>query len=119
MEVERKTREFEYLRVPVILKVKGRTCTVEVVPSASNLIIKALNEPRRIKGRHYGDVSLNDLIQIARVLRPRSKAATFEGTLAEVIGCAKAVVGITVNGGEDPLNLLKAIKSGEIEIPKE
>jgi large subunit ribosomal protein L12e len=113
------TQDFMYLKVPVIIKVKGRACSIEVRPSVSNLIIKALKEPRRIKGRHYGDVSLDDLISIARIVRPRSLAATFEGTLYEVIGCAKAVVGTTVNGGMDALDLLAAIKSGQIEVPKE
>lgn len=117
-DIERVTKEFMYLKVPVIVKVKGREYTIEVRPSVSNLIIKALKEPRRTKGRHYGDVSLADLILIARIVRPRSLAATFEGTLFEVIGCAKAVVGITVNGGMDALDLLAAVKSGQIEIPK-
>ena len=48
-----------------------------MVPSAAALIIKALKEPprdrKKVKNiKHNGDISIDDIINAARVMRPRS-----------------------------------------------
>ncbi|OAO89436.1 hypothetical protein AXX17_ATUG00570 [Arabidopsis thaliana] len=52
---------------------------VTVVPSAAALVIKALKEPERdmkkVKNiKHNGNISFDDVTEIARIMRPRSIA---------------------------------------------
>ena len=94
-----------------------------------------------------GDVSLEQIIEIAKVLREKSLARTMAGTVKEVLGTALCVraarsppapppsltlpplpslaacplrssVGCTVNG-EHPSEITRKIDDGEIEIPDE
>ena len=55
-----------------------------MVPSAAALVIKALKEPprdrKKVKNiKHSGNISLDDIISAARVMRPRSMAKDFSG----------------------------------------
>jgi large subunit ribosomal protein L12e len=57
---------------------------VTVVPSAAALVIKALKEPprdrKKVKNiKHSGNISLDDIISAARIMRPRSMAKEFSG----------------------------------------
>ena len=52
---------------------------VSVVPSAAALIIKALKEPprdrKKVKNiKHNGNVTMDDIYNAARIMRPRSMA---------------------------------------------
>jgi large subunit ribosomal protein L12e len=93
---------------------------VEVVPSASSLIVKCLKEPPRDRKKvkhikHDGNITLDEVIEVARKMRSRSQAKTLAGTVLEMLGTAFSV-GCTVNG-ESPKDLQQQIKDGEIEIP--
>jgi large subunit ribosomal protein L12e len=121
-DIAKATQEWKGLRVTVKLTVKNREATVTVVPSAAALIIKALNEPikEHKKGEpspHKGNLKMSDIINIAKVMRPRSMAKTFAGTVKEVLGTCKSV-GIQVEG-EDPKVIQAKIDSGEIAVPNE
>lgn len=95
------------MRVTVKLTVQNRNAKIDVIPSASSLVIKALKEPPRDRKKqknskirciqrllseliylvkHDGNVSLDEIIKIARVMRPRSLAKTFDGTVKEILG---------------------------------
>ena len=55
-----------------------------VVPSAAALVIKALKEPprdrKKVKNiKHSGNVTQDDIINAARIMRPRSMAKEFSG----------------------------------------
>ncbi len=55
-----------------------------VVPSAAALVIKALKEPprdrKKVKNiKHSGNVTMDDVINAARIMRPRSMAKEFSG----------------------------------------
>jgi hypothetical protein len=57
---------------------------VTVVPSAAALVIKALKEPprdrKKVKNiKHSGNVTMDDIINAARIMRPRSMAKEFSG----------------------------------------
>jgi large subunit ribosomal protein L12e len=100
--------------------VQNRQAKVSVVPSASALVIKALKEPPRDRKKvkhvkHSGDISLDDCIEIARIMRPRSRARELKGTVKEILGTAKST-GCTVNG-EDPQVIQENIDEGEYDIP--
>jgi large subunit ribosomal protein L12e len=106
----------------VKLTIINRQATVEIVPSASALIVKALNEPTRDRKKeknikHDGNVTLDQIIEIARTMRHKSMARELKGTCLEMLGTAFSL-GCTVNG-EAPMDIIKQIKDGEIEIPDE
>ena len=54
-DIQKNTMDWKGLRITVKLIVQNRQAKVEVVPSASSLIIRALNEPER-------DVVLKDIL---------------------------------------------------------
>ena len=113
-------KDWNGLRVTVKLTVQNRQAKVSVVPSASALVIKALKEPPRDRKKvkhikHSGNISLDDCIEIARIMRPRSRAKELMGTVKEILGTAKST-GCTVEG-EDPQDVQQSIEDGDIEIP--
>ena len=119
-DIAKATTDWKGLRVTVKLTIKGRDAQVSVIPSAASLVIKALKEPARDhkKGEpcpHHGDLKMNDIFHIARVMRPRSMAKSFAGTVKEVLGTVKSV-GVTVEG-QDPVDVTKQVDDGAIEVP--
>ncbi len=59
-----------------------------VVPSAAALVIKALKEPprdrKKVKNiKHSGNVTMDDIINAARIMRPRSMAKEFSGEFSD------------------------------------
>ena len=118
------TKEWKGLKVTVKLTIQNRQAAVSLVPSASSLIMKALNEPYRDRKKgpkdikHDGNLSLDDVIGIARQMREadRSMAATLQGTVLEMLGTCFSI-GCTVDE-EAPRDIQEQIKDGEIEIPE-
>ena len=116
-------KDWNGLRVTVKLTVQNRQAKVEVVPGAASLIIKALKEPHRDRKKvknivHNGNITMDDIIRIARIMRPRSLSKKFEGTVLEMLGTAQSV-GCTVDG-QDPHDIIEEIHEGEgPEIPEE
>ena len=113
--------QWKGLKITVKLTVVNRVATVEVVPAASSLIIKALNEPERDRKKgpknvkHTGNVTLKQVIEIARTMRFKSLAKEFPGTVKEMLGTAYSV-GCTVDG-KHPKDIIAAIDDGEIDLP--
>jgi len=113
-------KDWKGLRVTVKLTVQNRQAKVSVVPSAAALVIKALKEPERDRKKvknikHSGNISLDDVIEIARTMRARSMAKEMAGTVKEILGTCVSV-GCTVDG-KDPKDLQQEIDDGEVEIP--
>ncbi|KAJ3693429.1 hypothetical protein LUZ60_008909 [Juncus effusus] len=103
------------LRVTVKLTVQNRQAKVTVVPSAAALVIKALKEPERdqkklTNNKHNGNITLDDVIEIARLMRPRSMAKEILGTIKEILGTCVSV-GCTVDG-KHPKDLRTEIDNG-------
>ena len=95
---------------------------VSLVPSAAALVIKALKEPERDRKKtknikHNGNISLDDVIEIAKVMQPRSMAKDLSGTVKEILGTCVSV-GCTVDG-KDPKDLQQEIIDGDEEIPQD
>merc|ERR1712150_250337 len=118
-DIAKNTQDWKGLRITVQLKIQNRQATVSVVPSASSLIIKALKEPPRDRKniKHSGNITLDDVIDVARQMRERSMARKLEGTVKEILGTAQSV-GCTVDG-KPPHDVIDEINDGEIEIPEE
>merc|ERR1712096_386485 len=81
-DIAKNTQEWKGLRITVELRIQNRQATVRVVPSASSLIIKALREPPRDRKKqknikHNGNVTLEDIYGVARIMRERSMAREF------------------------------------------
>ncbi|KAG4385355.1 hypothetical protein GLYMA_12G075500v4 [Glycine max] len=113
-------KDWKGLRVTVKLTVQNRQAKVTVVPSAAALVIKALKEPERDRKKtknikHNGNISLDDVIEIARVMRPRSMAKDLSGSIKEILGTCVSV-GCTVDG-KDPKDLQQEITDGDVEVP--
>ncbi|KAM4108687.1 hypothetical protein ACB094_03G064000 [Castanea mollissima] len=101
-------KDWKGLRVTVKLTVQNRQAKVSVVPSAAALVIKALKEPERDRKKtknikHNGNISLDDVVEIAKVMKPRSMAKDLSGTVKEILGTCVSV-GCTVDG-KDPKDL--------------
>uniref|UniRef100_A0A1I8F7Z6 Ribosomal_L11 domain-containing protein n=1 Tax=Macrostomum lignano TaxID=282301 RepID=A0A1I8F7Z6_9PLAT len=66
------------------------------VPTASALVIRALNEPPRDRKKvkhvkHTGNITFDEVVDIAKTMRPRSMAKTMAGTVKEILGTAQSV----------------------------
>ena len=90
------TTNWEGLRVMCKLSVQNRQATVEVIPSAAVLLIKSLKEPprdrKKIKNiKHNGNLTMNNIILVSKILRKRSLAINMKGTIKEILGTAKSI----------------------------
>merc|ERR1719223_790991 len=114
--------DWKGLNVTVKLTVQNRQAAVSLIPSSSSLIMKALNEPVRDRKKvknvvHNGNITLDQIIEIAREMRERSMARKLSGTVREILGTCNSI-GCSVNG-ESPRDIQAGIDDGEIEIPAE
>ena len=101
-DIAKATQDWKGLRVTVKLTIQNRQAKVDVVPSAAALIIKALKEPprdrKKVKNiKHNGNITLEDVIGAARIMRPRSMSKELSGVCKEILGTAQSV-GCTVDG---------------------
>ena len=121
-DVAKATQGYKGLKVTVKLTIANRQANIEVVASAAMLIIQALKEPERDRKKeknilHDGDISLEQLYDIARQMAPRSRSKEFSGVVREMLGTCQSV-GCTVND-TDPHDLIENIRSGELVTPEE
>ena len=122
-DIQKNTMDWKGLRVTVRLRILNRKATVEVVPSASSLIIKELNEPYCARkdcdgpAEHDGNISFEQVIGIARQMRERSMAKELKGTVLEMLGTCRSV-GCTVDG-EHPEDITERVQSGDLSVPDE
>merc|ERR1712224_623522 len=99
-DIAKSTKDYKGLNVTVRLTIQNRQATVDIIPSASSLVIKALKEPYRDKKKvknisHDGNITMDDVNEIAR----------------EILGTCRSV-GCTVDG-RFPGDISDEIKSGE------
>jgi large subunit ribosomal protein L12e len=118
-DIAKATGAWKGLKVTVKLTIQNRQAKVDVVPSAAVLVIKALKEPPRDRKKtknikHNGNISFDDVLNIAKEMRPRSQAKTMAGTVKEILGTCVSV-GCTVNG-EDPRSIQQQITEGTLEV---
>ncbi|CAG5029915.1 unnamed protein product [Parnassius apollo] len=118
-DIAKATGDWKGLKITVQLIVQNRQAQISVVPSAAALIIRALKEPPRDRKKqknikHNGNITLEDVIGIAKIMRPRSMARELSGTVKEILGTAQSV-GCTIDG-RPPHNIIDDINSGAITI---
>ncbi|KAK0424370.1 hypothetical protein QR680_008642 [Steinernema hermaphroditum] len=121
-DIAKATQDWKGLKVTCKLTIQNRQAKVDVVPSAATLIIKELKEPprdrKKVKNvKHSGNLTFDQILNIARQMRPRSMARKLEGTVKEILGTAQSV-GCTIDG-QAAHDVVDAINNGEIEVPAE
>ncbi|THD19235.1 Large subunit ribosomal protein L12.e [Fasciola gigantica] len=119
-DIAKATQDWKGLRITVKLTIQNRQAQISVVPTASSLVIRALKEPPRDKKKvknikHSGNISFDDVLEVARIMRPRSMARELSGTVKEILGTARSV-GCTVDG-EAPQTIIERVNKGEIAVP--
>jgi len=85
--------------------------------SGSSRAKQELTHRSRQTHRYSGNITLDAVINIARILRSKSMAKKLKGTVKEVLGTAFAI-GCSVNG-QSPADLQKAIDDGSLAVPDE
>jgi len=120
-DIAKATGEWKGLKVTCRLTIQNRVAKVEVIPSAGVLVIRALKEPLRDRKKtknikHDGNLTLDEVIGVARVMRERSLARSLAGTVKEILGTCVSV-GCTVDG-QPPKEVQRKINEGEITIPE-
>ncbi|KPJ10465.1 60S ribosomal protein L12 [Papilio machaon] len=118
-DIAKATSDWKGLKITVQLVVQNRQAQISVVPSAAALIIRALKEPPRDRKKqknikHNGNITLEDIVTIAKTMRPRSMARELSGTVKEILGTAQSV-GCTIDG-RPPHDLIDDINSGALTI---
>lgn len=119
-DIAKASQDWKGLRITVQLTIQNRQAKIDVIPSASSLVIKALKEPprdrKKVKNiKHSGNLTFDVILDIARTMRPRSMARTMAGTVKEILGTCQSV-GCTVEGSH-PHDLIDRINAGEMEVP--
>jgi len=121
-DIAKATADWKGLKITVKLTIQNRQAKIDVVPSAASLIIKELKEPPRDRKKqknikHAGNLTMDQIFNVARQMRPRSMARKLEGTVKEILGTAQSV-GCTIEG-QHPHDIIDKIRSGEIRVPSE
>jgi len=119
-DIAKATKDMKGLRVTVCLTIQNRNATISVIPSASSLVVQALKEPprdrKKVKNiKHNGNISIEEIYKIARIMRPRSMAKEFKGTVKEILGTAQSV-GCTIDG-KAAHDVIDLISNGTLEVP--
>eukprot|EP00187_Rhodella_violacea_P000467 CAMPEP_0174884802 /NCGR_PEP_ID=MMETSP0167-20121228/223_1 /TAXON_ID=38298 /ORGANISM="Rhodella maculata, Strain CCMP736" /LENGTH=173 /DNA_ID=CAMNT_0016120251 /DNA_START=20 /DNA_END=541 /DNA_ORIENTATION=+ len=118
-QLAKATKDWKGLRVMCKLVVQNRVATVELEPSTASLVIKALKEPYRDRKKvknvaHSGNITYDQVYEIAKQKRGKSMAKAMEGTVLEVLGTAQSI-GCTVDG-RPAHDIIDDIHAGEIKV---
>ena len=121
-DIQKATMDWKGIKVTVKLSVVNRVATPSAIPTAAAMILKELKEPPRDRKKvknvtHGGNITLDNMIKVARAMRFKSMAKKLEGTLKECLGTALSI-GCTING-VSPRDITADIESGKITIPDE
>ncbi len=117
------TKAYEGMKVPVKIIVDPATRQFEIevgTPPTSALILKEIgaekgsSDPKRDK---VGDLTIEQVIKIAKLKQKNMLSYTLKNAVKEVLGTCVSM-GVTVMG-KDPREVQKMIDNGEIEIPEE
>ena len=65
--------------------------------------------------KHNGNITMDQVIDIARTMRPRSMSRHLSGTVKEILGTAQSV-GCTVDGSH-PHDKIDEVNDGSLTIP--
>ena len=103
----------------VQLKCQNRAAEISVKPSSSALLIKELGNYERDRKKvknvnHKGNLTLEQVKKVAKVIEEKSMAKNFAGTVKQVLGSALSL-GATVDK-QNPKAVIAKINNGEIKV---
>jgi len=110
------THDYAGMKVPVKIVVDTEDKTFEVIigtPTASALLVaelkieKGSGTPNSVK---VGDLSVEQIVRIAKIKRPELLAKTLKGAAKEMMGTCVSV-GVTIEG-KDPREVQKEVDDG-------
>jgi len=113
------TKEYAGMKVPVKISVNTEDKTFEVnvgTPTSSALIVaelkveKGSGTPNTVK---VGDLSMEQIVRIAKIKAPQLLASNMKDATKEVLGTCVSL-GVTVEG-KDPREVQKEIDAGSYE----
>jgi len=113
------TKDYAGMKVPVKVAVDVEDKTFEVTvgtPTASALIVSELKIEKGSgtpNTEKVGDLTMEQVVRIARVKRPQLLASNLKGATKEMLGTCISM-GVTV-GGKDPRDVQKEIDDGNYE----
>ncbi|XP_034498918.1 60S ribosomal protein L12-like [Ailuropoda melanoleuca] len=118
-DLAKATGNWKGLRITVKITLQDRQVQIEVVLSASALIIKTLKElPRYRKKqkniRYDGNISFDEIVDIAGQMGHLSLVRELSGTIKEILGAAR--LGCDIEG-RHPHDIIDDISSGTVECP--
>ena len=115
-EINRNTKDYAGMRVPVkvIVDVDTKEFEVEVgIPTTSALIVKELGVEKGSGAPStdkVGNLTMEQVVRIARIKRPQLLAKTLKAAVKEVLGTCVSM-GVTVEG-EDPREVQREVDEG-------
>jgi len=115
-EINRKTKDFEGMKVPVkvIVDEKKNFEIVVGTPPTSSLILKELNLEKGAQkpgSEVVGDLSIEKVLKIAKMKREGMLSEKIESNVKEVLSTCLSV-GVTVKG-KNPKQVIKEINEGK------
>ena len=121
-EIANATQNWKGIKVYVKVILQNRKISVQIIPTAAALIIKALKEPIQQENRKQNivenkNIRLEDIINAARIMRPRSESKHFSGVMKEILGTAQ-IIGCKIDG-KCPHDLIVSINNGSLNCPLE
>jgi len=118
-DIAKETEKWKGIKVMIEMRVQNRNAVISVLPSASALLLKELNEkPRdrkKVKNiKHDGNLTLDQVVKCAKLMESRSLSKTLKGTVKQLLGTCNSL-GCTVNN-EKPTSIIEKINSGQIDV---
>jgi large subunit ribosomal protein L12e len=120
-DIQKASMEWKGIRITAKLTCKNRVATVELVPTATSMLVKELKEPMRDRKKvknikHSGNLTKEQIFKVATAMRSRSMAKTMAGTVKEILGTCVGI-GCTVEG-RNPRELQAEIDQGIFVVPQ-
>ena len=103
----------------VQLKCQNRAAEISIQPTSSALLIKELGgyerDRKKVKNvTHKGNLTLDQIKKIAKVIDEKSMGKTFAATVKQVLGTCVSI-GCTVDK-KSPKQIIADIKNGTIKV---
>lgn len=118
-EINRKTKDFKGMTIPVkiIVDMEAKSYRVEVgIPTVTALLLReaGASEPSGDpQHKKVGDVSLESVIKVAIMTKPKLTAKSLKAAVKTLLGTARSI-GLTVEG-KDPKDVIKDLDAGKYD----
>ena len=118
-DIQKETSKWKNIKVMLEMRVQNRQATISILPSSTALLIKELGEKERDRKKvknikHDGNLTLEQVVKVAKIMETRSMSKEFKGTVKQMLGTCVSI-GCTVNK-ESPKTIIEKIDQGIIEV---